>query len=115
MQLADACLVDEDIFTYLKGLSPAALDLELRSLTTISELSRCMRVLAARLRARRDFEAVQALIAVFARAHGEVLVTEIELRTELESLLAAQNDESRRVRGLVDASLGILAFVRDTI
>lgn len=74
-----------------------------------------MRVLATRLRARRDFEAVQALIAVFARAHGEVLVSEGELRMELEALLAAQKEESRRVRELVDASLGMLAFVRDTI
>ena len=74
-----------------------------------------MHVLASRLRARRDFEAVQALIAVFARAHGEVLVTEDELRQGLQVLLAAQIEESRRVRDLVDASLGMLAFVRDTI
>jgi len=58
---------DENFFNYAKTLSPAALELELRSLVTIDDLSLFINALSRRLLSHRDFEAVQALQAVFLR------------------------------------------------
>jgi U3 small nucleolar RNA-associated protein 21 len=74
-----------------------------------------MGALAGRLRARRDFEAVQTLQSVFLRTHGDVLIANAELAEALGRLRGAQRAESARVLELLAASLGTLGFVRDTM
>ncbi|KAI0031820.1 Utp21-domain-containing protein [Vararia minispora EC-137] len=106
---------NESFFSYTKTLLPAALDLELRSLTALDHLAHFLRALTQRLTSRQDFEAVQTYLAVLVRVHGDVLVANLELRQHLEALLAAQRRESGRVLELIAASLGTLAFVRDTL
>ena len=96
-------------------LSPAALDLELRSLMTLDSLSLFMHALTQRLLSHRDFEAVQAMQNVFLRMHGDVFVPHTELQDALESLVQVQQRESRRVLELISSSLGTLGFVRDTL
>ena len=111
------------MFTYLKALSPAAFDLELRALTTLPALTIFTNALAQRLRTRRDFEAVQALVGTFMRMHGEVIVENAnadseegrELEGVIELLLETQRTESSRVLDLVASSFGALSFVRDII
>ena len=44
----------------MKTLSPAAIDLELRSLVTLDDQRLFLTALIQRLRSHRDFEAVQA-------------------------------------------------------
>lgn len=115
--------LDENFFLYMKTLSPAAVDLELRSLpdapATGSYFAAFLHALAARLRAHRDFEAVQAFLAVFLRLHGAIIVENNavddvdELQGVLGRIVEAQRTESERVLELVSSSLGILSFVRD--
>lgn len=76
---------DNAFFAYLHTLSAPALDLELRQLVRLSDLARFLRILAARLRAHRDFEAVQALVAVFTRIHGDVIIANGVRATEREN------------------------------
>ena len=71
--------------------------------------------LRQRLRVHRDFEAVQALTAVFLRLHSDVFISNPELRDSLEALRTAQTEESRRVMEMITASLGALSFVRDVL
>lgn len=71
--------------------------------------------LTQRLLSHRDFEAVQALQNVFLRMHADVMVSNPELRPDLEKLMAMQQGESERVLELIASSLGALAFVRDTL
>lgn len=104
---------DEALFTFAKTLSPAALDLELRSLVTLDSLSRFINALVCRLRSRRDFEAVQAFQNVFLRLHSEVIIANSELQRDLEVLMEVQRVESQRVLELIASSLGTLGFVRD--
>ena len=119
----DAACSDESLFTYLKTLSPAALDLELRALTTLPALTVFANALSQRLRSRCDFEAVQALIGAFTRMHGEVIVENAnadddegrELEEAVESLLEVQKAEIARLRELVASSVGALGFVRDVL
>ncbi|KAF8626613.1 hypothetical protein AX15_004783 [Amanita polypyramis BW_CC] len=103
----------ESFFSYVKALSPAALDLELRSLVSLEGIDGFINALTQRLLSHRDFEAVQTLQNVFLRMHGEVLIENLELRQRLERLAEVQREESQRVLDLVASSLGTLGFVRD--
>ncbi|CDO73537.1 hypothetical protein BN946_scf185014.g7, partial [Trametes cinnabarina] len=103
----------EDFFSYAKALSPAAMDLELRSLVTLEALQMFLAALTHRLRSHRDFEAVQTFMAVFLRMHGDVLASNAELQDHLETLAEAQRRESERLLELLASSLGTLNFVRD--
>jgi len=105
----------ESFFGFAKTLSPAAIDLELRSLMSLEGLRLFIIALTRRLLSHRDFEAVQALQNVFLRIHGDVLVENPELRGDLERLTEVQKKESERLLDLVASSLGTLTFVRDTM
>ncbi|KAF8503603.1 Utp21-domain-containing protein [Russula emetica] len=105
----------EVFFTFAKSLSPAAADLEIRSLATLQDLSLFLRALSQRLKSRRDFEAVQTYLNLFLRVHGEQLVSNSELRTDLEAFLSLQSQESSRLLDSIASCLGTLAFVRDTL
>ena len=115
ISLSLTCLPDEVFFNYAKMLSPAALDLELRSLVTLDSLTLFINALTQRLVSHRDFEAVQAMQNVFLRMHGDILIANSEMRPELEKLAEVQRKESQRVLELVASSLGTLGFVRDTL
>ncbi|THH10776.1 hypothetical protein EW145_g1083 [Phellinidium pouzarii] len=92
--------------------TPAALDLELRALgTSLEGLRTFSGALRRRLRAHRDFEAVQALAGALLRLHGEVFVANPELRESLEALREAQVEESKHVLDVISASLGALNFL----
>lgn len=106
---------DETFFSFSKTLSPAAIDLELRSLVALESLQIFLNALRRRLLSHRDFEAVQAFQKVFLRIHGDVIVANRELQSGLEELLGVQRKESQRVLELIASSLGTLGFVRDTL
>jgi hypothetical protein len=108
-------VADEAFFNYAKMLSPAALDLELRSLMTLDILGLFLNALTQRLQSHRDFEAVQAMQNVFLRMHGDVLIANSELNSGLDRLVEVQRKESQRVLELITSSLGTLGFVRDTL
>ncbi|TRM62583.1 Utp21 specific WD40 associated putative domain-containing protein [Schizophyllum amplum] len=124
------------LFTIIKTLSPAALDAELRTIILPAQQARLLHALTQRLRARRDFEAVQAVMGVVLKVWGESLVggmgtfgatrrpldasmddedTSEDLHAALAELRAVQAKESERVLGLVAASLGTLGFIRETL
>lgn len=96
-------------------MSPAAIDVELRSLVTLNHHRQFLHALKRRLLSHKDFEAVQTLESVFLGLHGDVLIENAELRSELEQLLELQKRESVRILELLSSSLGTLAFVRDTL
>lgn len=74
-----------------------------------------MHALKQRLQSHKDFEAVQTLQNVFLQMHGEILIDNGELLSELEELLEIQEKGSERILELGASSLGTLGFVRDTI
>ncbi|QRW15106.1 U3 small nucleolar RNA-associated protein 21 [Ceratobasidium sp. AG-Ba] len=99
-------------FAQAQSMSPAALDLEIRSLTSLEDLSLFIHALTQRLRSHRDFEAVQAYLAVFLRLHGDLLTENVELMEKVEVLVVVHKQETARITELVDAGLGKLGFVR---
>jgi len=102
------------LFDHIKSLSPAAIDVELRSLVSLDNLLQFLCAIKRRLQSHRDFEAVQTLQNVVLRMHADLIIENEELRVELEELLEVQKTESGRVLDLLASSLGTLGFVRDT-
>jgi len=81
----------------------------------LDSFSLFINALSQRLLSHRDFEAVQALQNVFLHMHGDVLISNPEIKHKLEELLEVQWKESQKVLELIASSLGTLGFVRDTL
>lgn len=96
----------------MKKLTPAATDLELRSLASQEEFAVFLNALTRRLKSHRDFEAVQTYLSVFLNIHGEVLIKNPEMREALQVMYETQNEESKDIVELIMSSKGVLGFLR---
>lgn len=96
----------------MKALPPSTLDLEIRSLISLAHLSSFINALTQRLKSHRDYEAIQAIMSVFLRVHGDMLIANAELKEALGALRLEQERESKRLRELVGYALGTLGFLR---
>ncbi|KAI1083398.1 WD domain-containing protein [Whalleya microplaca] len=102
---------------HLKTLSPAAADLELRSLVLgedddSNELLHFIRALTSRLVARRDYELTQAWMTVFLRLHFDEILESDTLMKALEEWKRHQADECGRLDNLVGYCSGVVNFLR---
>ncbi|EPX71916.1 U3 snoRNP-associated protein Utp21 [Schizosaccharomyces octosporus yFS286] len=112
---------DDAFFEYLKTLPPAKTDLEIRSLEAFppyEEFILFINSMTSRLASRRDFELVQAYMAVFIKAHEDVLLSS-EASNEKENVLNAlkawgtvQKEENNRLLDLIHYCSGVLSFMR---
>lgn len=103
----------EMFFRYIKSLSPAAIDFEIRSLLGLEDLQKFVEALTTRLRSKRDIEAVQALMRVLLDIHSDVLISNgEELEDALEKLLAEHKRQSERIRAMSNYALGTMSFLR---
>ena len=96
-------------------MSPAALDAEFRSLSSLPDLVLFTHALTQRLASHCDFEAVQTYLSVFLRLHGDMFTEHEELRSTMQELAAVHRRESERILELVDAGLGTLGFIRGVL
>ncbi|KAI9736238.1 MAG: hypothetical protein M1834_001124 [Cirrosporium novae-zelandiae] len=103
--------------SHFKTLSPSATDVEIRSLNSAppyTELVSFITALTFRLRQRRDYELVQAWMAVFLKIHGDV-VGEDEADDVVEALREWRGEQKReadRLRNLVGYCGGVVGFLR---
>ena len=123
----------EPFIVHLSLLSPAAADIEIRSLSpmvannepsfatpssniTQSELSLFVRALTARLRQKRDYELVSAWMTVFLKVHGESVVEDPGLSGGLREALTewktVQQDEARRLGEMLGFCKGVVGWLR---
>lgn len=105
----------EPVISHLKTLSPAAADIEIRSLNPVqpyTELGIFVSALTSRLRQRRDYELTQAWMAVFLRIHGEAVTQDETLVEALKEWRAEQETEAKRLNDLVGYCAGVLGFLR---
>lgn len=96
---------------HFQSLPPSAADIEIRSLNP-NELVPFVAALTWRLRQRRDYELVQAWMAVFLRIHGESVAGDIALREALGVWRKEQTEEGRRLGELVGYCGGVVGFLR---
>ena len=118
---------------HIKSLAPAAADLEIRSLRPVpsyTELAHFVDAMTRRLDEKRDYELVQAWMAVFLRCHGEVLQEAVRMsqnidEAEQEDALHAadlikavkawrnvQKREAQRLGNMVGYCTGVVGFLR---
>lgn len=115
----------DPLVEHMKSLSPARADLEIRSLDPrvrngFSELATFVEALTARLKLRRDFELVNAWMAVLLKIHSDTVALcshrdEPEYRLLRDALAAwarEQRQEGERLAGLVGYCRGVAGFLR---
>ncbi|KAI0889031.1 WD domain-containing protein [Annulohypoxylon maeteangense] len=107
----------DDFIEYLKSLSPATADLELRSLVIgdndeSNELLQFIRAMTSRLVARRDYELTQAWMAVFLRLHFDLILESDTLTNALAEWKKHQAQECDRLDNLVSYCGGVVNFLR---
>ncbi len=96
---------------HLKTLSPSIADIEIRSLNP-EELSPFVLALTSQLRTKRDYELVQAWMAVFLRIHGDAVPRDAGLRQALVEWREWQGKEGKRLADLVGFCGGVVGFLR---
>lgn len=121
------------LFLYLHALSPPALDSEIRSLARLDDLTCFLNCMTRRLQQHRDYDAVQAMLSVALRIHGDMITMNAikaetstfddndhqdidegeKLGNAMKALMAEQYREGNRLLDLVQYCMGSLAFVRD--
>lgn len=114
---------------YLQSLSPAKADLEIRSLNAReqngrSELSDFIRALSSRLWLKKDFEVVNAWMAVVLRIHADVIAEcstaeSVEmggnaLKDVLIEWAKVQQQEAQRLAVMVGYCRGVVSFLRSS-
>lgn len=110
---------------HLKTLSPSRADLEIRSLDPrvrngFSELATFVDALTERLISRKDFELVNAWMAVFLKIHADTVSLSSQregpeyrlLREALASWSHEQRQEGKRLTELVGYCRGVAGFLR---
>ncbi|KAG9240923.1 Utp21 specific WD40 associated putative domain-containing protein [Calycina marina] len=107
--------------THLRTLPPSAADLAIRSLSSSterneqSELTSFIQALTSRLRARRDYELVQAWMAVFLRLHSDAISHDSEVVSALGEWRQCQEKEGRRIGELIGFCNGVVPFLRNPL
>lgn len=113
------------LFTYLHTLSAPQLDMAIRTLETPAQQTLFLQALALRLDARRDWEGVQAMLAVFFSVHAESILEHARdpssggdgeaaaLGQALRALLAEQQRVSEHMVQSLDYCMGTLSFLRN--
>ena len=96
---------------HLKSLPPSAADIEIRSLKP-NESVPFVTALRWRLQQRRDYELVQAWMAVFLKIHGETVCDDTMLVEALQAWRLEQAEEGRRLGELVGYCGGVVGFLR---
>ena len=96
---------------HLKTLSPSTADIEIRSLNP-EELVPFVSALTYQLRSKRDYELVQAWMAVFLRLHGDAVPGNAALRQSLMEWREWQGREGKRLGDLVGFCGGVVQFIR---
>ena len=119
----------EPFIAHLSSLPPSAADIQIRSLSPLplrpplqsspltsptphtNELHLFILCLTARLRQKRDYELVQAWMAVFLNIHGESVLVDGRLRDVLGEWRAVQGVEASRLRERVGFCRGVVGWV----
>jgi U3 small nucleolar RNA-associated protein 21 len=100
--------------THLATLPPSAADLAIRTLDPsppYTELTTFIDILTERLREKRDYELVQAWMAVFLRCHGGVVLESEEVRDALEGFRDVERGEVKRLGDLVGFCKGVGGWI----
>jgi len=109
---------DTPFIAHLKTLPPSTADLEIHSLNPnpgeeTDELVNFVAALTSRLKQKKDYELVQAWMAVFLRLHADEVLSHERLVEALREWRECQEREGRRLGDLVGYCSGVVGFLRN--
>ncbi|KAI9255740.1 Utp21 specific WD40 associated putative domain-containing protein [Phascolomyces articulosus] len=102
---------------YAKTLSPASMDVEIRTMPVDSELN-CMNyfveAIHTMLQSRKNFEMAQAWLSAFSTIHGDIIVANPDngIHNNLKETLKMQSEEFGRLSSQIHYSLCLIDFAR---
>ncbi|KAI0213406.1 WD repeat-containing protein 36 [Lamellibrachia satsuma] len=104
----------------LKGLGPSAIDAELRQLGpdaggSVELLVGFLHMLNDHLETNRDFELMQAYLALFLKLHGDVITLEPALVEAAGKLQEAQGSTWRRLEELFNQNLCLANYFKSAV
>ena len=121
---AAAVAAYEAVTVHLVGLSPSALDLEIRSIgvvgptrggggeaAAVEELRSAVHFFASQLESGRAFELLEACLSVFLRIHQDALLANPDLRGALKRALRAQQASWGELRETMHGCLCLLSHL----
>ena len=100
----------------LKGMSPSAVDYEIRAISSDAEandLALLLRLFIQQLSTCRNYELLQSFVNVTLRAHGEVLAEHARYAALLVQLLDEQQKAWARMQALVSETICLVDFCRN--
>ena len=106
----------QPLINYLKTLSPSSADLAIRSINPhppYDEMVTFVDALVESLRSRRNYELVQAWMAVFLRHHSDVINADEKLMNAVRRWRDEEVNERARLNELVGFCAGVLGFIRE--
>lgn len=82
-------------FQLLKGMGPAAIDVEINQLApegggSVTLMLKFMKMIDSTFKSNRDFEIAQAYLGLFLKIHGDTISLQEELKSYIDSLLTSQ-------------------------
>ncbi|KAH3731188.1 hypothetical protein DPMN_057196, partial [Dreissena polymorpha] len=108
------------VLDYVKSLGPSAVDVEIRSLEP--DLGGSLEVLGAflgfvrdTLKTNKNFEIIQAYLALFLKVHGDVLSSSALLTSDLESLAADQSASWSHIQDSMNQTLCFVNYLRTAV
>lgn len=107
----------ERFLTYLLNLSPAVLDLEIRSLNSfvpLTEMTNFIQALNAGLKSNANYEIWETLYAMFFNIHGDVIhqfENETSLHEALEEYRQLNDEKNNKMDSLVKYCASIVSFI----
>lgn len=96
----------------LKSLSPSMADLEIRSLNPHEEFVPFITALTYQLRAKLDYELIQAWMSVFLRLHSDSITHDQRIIEAIKVWREEQARESKRIGELLSYCSGVIGFLR---
>ncbi|GAM87974.1 hypothetical protein ANO11243_060030 [Dothideomycetidae sp. 11243] len=104
------------LIAHVQTLSPSAADIAIRSLSRsssdgVNECVEFVRMLTFLLRSRRAFELGQAWMGVFLRVHGDVVVQDAEVASEVREWRDVLEKEKGRIGNSVGYVAGMVTYL----
>lgn len=105
---------------FLKTLGPSAIDVEIRSLSpdmggSLNVMSNFIQFVQCILQTNRNFEIIQAYLALFLRIHGDFLSSNTDFVSQLTDLSKLQLSSWREIQNLINQTMCMVNYLRTAV
>ncbi|XP_048582009.1 WD repeat-containing protein 36 [Nematostella vectensis] len=122
-KMLDKCSSSGDydpLMSSLKAMGPSAIDAELRLVSpesggTIALMQQFMEFLSTHMATKRDFELVEAYMALFLKLHGSLIMEHPELVRAARQLQAQHEHTWTKLRDLINQGLCLVSYYKSAL